>query len=256
MAKHLIRKLEQFTKLSSTDKDALERAASLKVRQLAPKEDIIREGDKPRWVNLILEGWACRYKTLEDGRRAIAAILLPGDMCDLRMFILKEMDHSVGALTPLKVAQIPSGTILELTDNSSRLSRALWWSSLVEEAIAREWTTNLGLRDAAERMAHLFCELFIRLRAVGLTNGTSCELPVTQEQLVEATGMTTVHVNRTLQDLRAAGLVSLKGKTLTIPNLAALQAAALFNANYLHLDREGQEFDTNEAERERLARPG
>ncbi len=144
MATYLIRKLEQFTKLSSADKQALEKASALKVRQLRPREDIIHEGDRPKWVNLILEGWACRYKTLEDGRRQITAFLIPGDLCDLRMFILKEMDHSLMAVTPLKVAEIPSDAILELTDQHPRIGRALWWNSLVEEAIQREWTTNLG----------------------------------------------------------------------------------------------------------------
>src|SRR3712207_4598323 len=122
------------------------------------------------------------------------------------MFILKEMDHSVGAVTPLKVAEIPSDTLLELTDAHPRVSRALWWTSLVEEAIAREWIGVLGQREAVEQLAHLFCELFIRLRGVGLTNGHSCELPVTQEQLGDATGITTVHVNRTLQEMREQGL--------------------------------------------------
>ena len=116
MVTHLIRKLEQFTKLSGDDKQALERVAALKVRLLRPREDIIREGDKPRHVNLILEGWAIRYKALEDGRRQITAFLVPGDVCDLRMFILKEMDHSMGSLTPLGVAEIPSDTLLGLTD--------------------------------------------------------------------------------------------------------------------------------------------
>ena len=116
----------------------------------------------------------------------------------------------------------------------------------MEEAIAREWIANVGQRDAAERLAHLFCELFIRLRAVGLTNGDHCELPITQEQLGDATGLSAVHVNRTLQVLREQRLIILKGKTLTIPDLDALQRAALFNANYLHLDREGQSLDANE----------
>ena len=246
MSTHLIHKLEQFTRLSRDDKQALENAASLKVRHLAPKEDIIHEGDRPRQLNLILEGWACRYKVLEDGRRQITNFLLPGDLCDMRMFILKEMDHSIGALTPLRAAEIPSDVILELTHSSPRLSRALWWNSLVEEAIAREWTTNLGQREAIERMAQLFCELFVRLRSVGLTNRISCELPVTQEQLGDATGLSTVHVNRMLQAMREQGLIVLKGKSLTIPDLEALKRAALFNANYLHLDRDGRDLDANE----------
>jgi len=243
MATHLIRKLEQFTALSSEDKQALERIAALKVLQLNPREDIIREGDRPKHVNLILEGWAYRYKMLEDGRRQITAFLIPGDMCDLRMFILKEMDHSIGAVTPLRVAQIPSDAILDLTDNHPRISRALWWNSLVEEAVQREWTTNVGQREALERLAHLFCELFIRLNGVGLASSASCDLPPTQEQMADATGLSAVHVNRTLQEMREQGLITLTGRTLTIPDLEALKAAALFNPNYLHLDRDGLSAD-------------
>jgi CRP-like cAMP-binding protein len=246
MATHLIRKLEQFTRLSADDKKVLERAASLKMRRLGPREDIICEGAKPTQINLVIEGWACRYKYLEDGRRQIAAFLLPGDLCDLRMFVLTQMDHSIGTLTPVTVAEIPRDTIVDLTSNHLRLSRALWWTTLVDEAISREWTISLGRRTAIERLAHLLCELFIRLRGVGLTNGTTCELPVTQEQLADATGISTVHVNRTLMELREANLIILKGKTLTIPDLMALQAAALFNPNYLHLDHKGRDLDDNE----------
>jgi len=115
----------------------------------------------------------------------------------------------------------------------------VWWNSLVEEAIQREWTVNLGQRDAIERMAHLLCELFIRLRGVGLANEHGCDLPMTQAELADALGLSVVHTNRVLQDLRAQGLVTLKGKTLVIPDLDALMAAGLFNPNYLHLDRDG-----------------
>lgn len=246
MSTYLIRKLEHFTALSRDDKQALERAAGLNVRHLGRGEDIVHEGDQPRQVNLILDGWAYRYKTLEDGRRQIAAFLLPGDLCDMRMFLLKQMDHSVGAVSPVTVAQIPRDTILNLIDLHPRVSRALWWTSLVDESIQREWTTNLGQRDAVERMAHLFCEVFVRLRTVGLTHGNSCDLPVTQSELGDATGLSTVHVNRTLQELRARALIALKGKTLTIPDLEALQGTALFNPAYLHLDRDGREFDAND----------
>lgn len=245
-ATRLIRKLEQFTTLSRDDKQALERAASTKLRRLDPREDVIREGDRPRQINLIVDGWAYRYKVLDDGRRQIVAFLVPGDLCDMRMFILKQMDHSVGALSRATVAEISKPAVLDLTDTFPRVGRALWWNSLVEEAIQREWTVNLGRRDASERLAHLFCELFIRLRAVGLAEGCTCEFPVTQADLADATGLSTVHVNRTLQELRAKGLVVLRGKALTIPDLEALQAAALFNANYLHVDREGREHDANE----------
>src|SRR3712207_2456749 len=139
---------------------------------------------------------------LEDGRRQIVAILVPGDMCDLRMFILKEMDHSIGTLSPVRLAEISEDRLLEISDSSARLIRALWWSSLVEEAIAREWTVNVGRRDATERMAHLLCEIFIRLRAIGLTNGNSCELPITQSELGDALGLSHVHTNRDRKSTR------------------------------------------------------
>jgi len=178
--------------------------------------------------------------------RQISAFLVPGDLCDLRMFILKEMDHSISAITPLKVTEISSDTFLELTDSYPDISRALWWNSLVEEAIAREWITNVGQREATERLAHLFCELYLRLRGVGLTNDHSFEMPATQHQVGDATGMTTVHVNRTLREMREAGLIVWKGKHVTIPDLEALKKAGLFNPNYLHFEWEGQALDANE----------
>jgi CRP-like cAMP-binding protein len=197
-------------------------------------------------VKLILEGWACRYKMLEDGRRQIMAFLLPGDISDARIFVLRQMDHSVATLSAARVAEIPKERFVDLLDRHPRVGRALWWDSLVEGAIQREWTTSLGQRDALERISHLLCEVFIRLRGVGLTQGQSCELPVTQEELGDTTGMSTVHVNRTLSELRESGLIVLKGKQLTIPDLAALKSAAMFNPNYLHLENEGRAHDAND----------
>jgi CRP-like cAMP-binding protein len=246
LAIHLIRKLEQFTRLSADDKRMLQAASSRKVRELGAREDIIHEGDQPKHVNLVLQGFACRYKVLEDGRRQILAFFVPGDLCDLRMFILKEMDHSIGTLSPVRLAEIPQDTLLELIDGSPRIARALWWNSLVEEAIAREWIVNVGKRNALERMAHIFCEIYTRLRGVGLGDEGSCELPVTQSELADALGLSHVHTNRTLQELRGGGLVSLKGKSLVIHDLAGLQQLAFFNPNYLHLDHDGAEYDAND----------
>ncbi len=247
-SKPLITKLELFVTLSGDDKAAIDRAVSQKIRHLGPREDLIREGDVPDHVNLIQSGWAYRYKQLEDGRRQILGFFLPGDFCDLRIFILKHMDHSIASLTPVTLAEIPRAQILELTDNGSRLARAMWWSALVCESIEREWIVNLGQRTAIERMGHLLCELFIRQRAVGLTRGDSCDLPLTQSELAETTGLSTVHVNRTLQELRAQGLITLQGKTLKIPDLARLERTSLFTPNYLHLDKEGSEFNANDTE--------
>ncbi|MEA1834758.1 Crp/Fnr family transcriptional regulator [Methylobacterium durans] len=244
MPQHLIRKLEQFTRLSSEDKWALEDAASRKARLVDPHQDIISEGDNPQHVNLILEGWACRYKHLEDGRRQIISFFLPGDLCDPHVFVLREMDHSIGTLTPVRLAEISGDTILNLTDHHPRITKALWWEMLVSAAIQREWTVNIGQRMGVERLGHILCELFIRLRGVGLADGDSCLLPITQTDLGDATGLSNVHVNRVLQELRGAGLIVLRGKRLTIPDLEALQRVSLFNVNYLHLDREGRHFDT------------
>jgi CRP-like cAMP-binding protein len=242
----LIRKLEHFVRLSSIDRNILTRAAASHVRQFGPRADISREGDRPRDAHLVLSGWACRYKQLEDGRRQIVSFFLPGDMCDRNMFVLKEMDHSIGTITAVTLADLPPEFFDQISTSYPRIATALWWETLVNAAIQREWTTNLGQRTASERMAHLLCEVFFRSRLAGLTTGDSCEIPLTQADLAEATGLSKVHVNRTLQELRSAGLITLRDKTLTIPDLMRLMDAGLFNPNYLHMDHEGSQLDANE----------
>ena len=245
MPEHLIRKLEHFAKLSAADKQAL-RALAERPRQVGPRQDIIREGDDPRHVNLILEGWACRYKQLEDGRRQIISFFLPGDLCDTHVYVLRQMDHSIGTLTPVTIAEIGRDALDHVTARHPRITQALWWETLVTAAVQREWTVNLGQRQAVERLGHLLCEIFLRMRSIGLTEGDTCPLPITQNDLGDAMGVSSVHINRILQELRGAGLVELKGRRLTIPNLPALQAYSLFNPNYLHLDHEGHHLDAND----------
>lgn len=246
MSTALITKLERFTKLSAHDRAMLSRLATERVRQLGAHQDIIREGEEPLDINVVISGWAYRHKQLEDGRRQIIAFFLPGDLCDHNVFILREMDHSVSTITPVTVAAVSRETFDEVTLNHPRITQALWWESLVGSAIQREWTVNLGQRSATERMAHLLCELFLRLQSVDLVDGNSCEFPVTQVELADATGLSAVHVNRTLQELRSSGVIELKGKTLTIPDLNALMRVSMFNTNYLHLGHEGQHLDANE----------
>jgi CRP-like cAMP-binding protein len=235
----LLRKLANFTELSAEESSAVE-ASTQDVREFAAREDVISQGDRTGGVKLLLEGFACRYKVLEDGRRQIVAYFVPGDLCDLRVFILKRMDHSIGAVVASRVATISPDNILKLTHTYSTLTRALWWSTLVEEAIAREWIVNVGQRNALERMAHLFCELLYRFRAVGLNQGNSCTLPLTQVELAETLGLSSVHVNRTLQELRRQKLITLEGGTLTIQDLAALEEISFFNPDYLHLDHSNE----------------
>jgi len=241
----LINKLQHFTRLAEEERCFVTNMARQRVRRFSSREDIMREGESCSSMNLIREGWACRYKTLEDGRRQIIAFFLPGDICDYNVFVTREMDHSIAAITPVSVAEVSRSTFDQMLANYPRLSQALWWESTVTSAIQREWTVNLGQRDASERIAHLLCEIFVRLDAAGLADEDSCEFPLTQTDLGEATGLSTVHVNRTLRELREANLIGLRDRTLRIPNIAALQRQAMFNPNYLHLDREGRHLDAN-----------
>ncbi len=237
-------KLESFTKLSADDRAALNSIAK-NTRFVDPRRDLISEGDKPRYVHLVIDGWGARYKTLPDGKRQIVSLFLPGDFCDLNIYILKQMDHSIGAITRLKVAMITPEEMNKLTSERPRVTQALWWHELVTTAIQREWTLNLGQRSAYERLAHLLAELYLRLKTVGRATGGRCDFPLTQNDLAEATGLTAVHVNRTLQELRGDGLIELERRQLHILDIERLKDASMFNPNYLHLDHEGRHLDAN-----------
>ena len=229
----LTRKLEVFAPLPEGDKRLLNDVIR-EPRWVGQRVDLIAEGDAPTSVRLILEGFACRYKVLPDGKRQIMAYLVPGDFCDLHVFILKAMDHGIATLSPCKVVDIPRRRVLELMDRPA-IARAFWWAALVDEATLREWLVNIGVRPAEERIAHLLCELLLRLRTVGLTNGGKFELPITQAELGQTMGLSTVHVNRVLQRLRRDGMITLKGKNLVIVDEEKLKAFSGFNPNYLHL---------------------
>lgn len=237
-------KLEAFTKLSDDDRKALAQV-SRNHRFVEARQDLISEGDKPRHVHLLLEGWASRYKTLPDGKRQIVSFFVPGDFCDINVYILKQMDHSIGAITRLKVAMITPDEMNVLTTGRPRITQALWWHELVNTAIQREWTLNIGQRSAFERLAHLLIEIYLRLQTIGRTTDGRCDFPLTQTDLADATGLTAVHVNRTLQELRRVGLIELERKQLKILDLDRMMEVAMFNANYLHLDHEGRHLDAS-----------
>jgi CRP-like cAMP-binding protein len=211
------------------------------VREIGPREYIIREGDRPENVHVILEGFACRYKHLPDGGRQVMAYLVPGDACDLHIAILGEMDHAIGTLTACRVAYLPQKVIEDLTTERPAIARALWWATLVDEAILREWLVGMGRRAADKRLAHLLCELLIRLQAVGQATETSFDFPLTQAELADALGISTVHVNRMVQTLREDGLITLAGKHLEIPEPERLKAFAEFDPSYLHLNKRSRQ---------------
>ena len=229
----LIRKLECFSALSQAEKQWLEDATT-DVREFERRQDIINEGDRPDHVHLLIEGWAGRYKVLPNGDRPIMAFLIPGDLCDVQVTLLTAMDHSIGALTRCKVAFIHRAAIGEIIGKSERLSRALWWATLVDEAILREWLVTVGHRPADQRLGHLICEMLLRAKAVGLTEDDSFELPLTQEELGDTMGMSTVHMNRTMMELRGQDLITSKDKRVTVHDLGRLMEFSQFNPNYLH----------------------
>ena len=234
MPNPLIRKLEVADGLTDEDRTVLERLCA-RSQEIGADRDLTREGDRPENVHLVLDGFACRYKMLPDGKRQIMAVLLPGDFCDLHVAVLGAMDHSIMTLTPCSIVTIPRATIIELTENHPRINRALWWATLVDEGVLREWLVNLGQRQAEERMAHFFCEMLVRLQTVGLADENSYALPLTQTELGDIFGVSSVHVNRALQDLRKTDLIILKNRRLEIPDVDRLKAYCGFRANYLHL---------------------
>ncbi|TXM95056.1 helix-turn-helix domain-containing protein [Methylobacterium sp. WL116] len=230
----LVQKLEGFVSLSEADKALLERI-SAPSRVVPSQTDLVREGEAPKGVFLILEGMACRHKVRANGGRQIMAYLVPGDLCDLDVALLDTMDHSITTLSASKVVCIPPKVIAEVMEHHPQLARALRMSTLVDEATLREWLVNVGCRSALERVAHLFCELQVRMQAVSLTDGDSYDMPVTQAGLADTTGLSNVHLNRTLQELRRTGLIKLRQRRMTILDLPRLRTLAEFKANYLHL---------------------
>lgn len=228
-------KLSRGVLLRTADIEQL-KAATAGSRSMGARKDIIQEGEAPSDVHLVVEGVACRYKMTPTGQRQIMALLLPGDFCDLHVAILGAMDHSIATLTPCRVVDIPRPAIEDLLANA-RIARALWWATLVDEAVLREWLVSMGKRAADRQAAHLFCELHLRLQVAGLAGPASYSLPLTQEELGDVLGLSTVHVNRVLQQLRRSGMMDFDGRTVVIYDMQGLRTFAGFISNYLHLDQ-------------------
>jgi CRP-like cAMP-binding protein len=231
----LIRKLENYVQLADIEKRSLMQA-EVQVKDVEARVDIIREHQEVEGATLVLEGFACRYKLLPDGRRQMLGYMLPGDMCDPRIFLLDRMDHSIATISRTKIAIWPRKEVLGLTSLYPRITRAFWWCALVDEGIAREWLVSLGQRTALERLAHLICELHYRMNAIDMVSGNGFDFPVTQAELGDTLGLSAVHVNRTLQDMRRERLVRLAGRRLTVLDLEALSTIAMFNPDYLRLN--------------------
>lgn len=232
---HLL-KLRARDSVSPEEEQAVRDSIS-EVRDVPADRTIIRAGDELTFSVLLLDGILCRYKDLRDGSRQISELHVAGDFADLHGFTLKRLDHSVMALTRCRIALAPHDRLTTITAEHPHLARLWWFTTNMDAAIHREWVLSLGRRSALSRTAHLFCELRVRLGTVGLADETGYDLQLTQTDLAECLGLTPVHVNRTLKELRERGLVEFRGGRVVIHDRAGLERVAEFDPAYLYLER-------------------
>jgi CRP-like cAMP-binding protein len=232
----MIRKIESVFTLTDDERQALENLP-MQLAVIKDDQDIVREGDRPSRSCLILSGFTATYKISGDGKRQIMNFSIAGDIPDLQSLHLKVLDCSIGTLSTCRVGFITHEALRDLCERCPRITAAFWRETLIEAAIFREWLLNVGRREAYNRVAHLFCEMLVRLRAVGLAKDDACDLPITQGEFADAFGITTVHVNRVLQQMRADGLIVTKGTRLTIPDWDRLKEVGEFTPGYLHLEQ-------------------
>jgi len=197
---------------------------------------VVRAGEELTCSILLIDGLMCRYKDLRNGERQIMELHIPGDFLDLHSFLLKRLDHNVISLVPSRIAIVPHSRIVEIGELYPHLGRLLWLSTLIDAAIHREWLLSLGRRTAIARVAHLFCEMHARLTLVELADPTGFPLRITQTDLAECLGLTSVHVNRVLRQLRELGLAVFRDGRVEILNHAELARIAEFDPQYLHIE--------------------
>jgi CRP-like cAMP-binding protein len=230
----LVAKLSGFASLSDDDVDMLEALCS-KQERVEAGVHLVDEGKAPRRGFVITGGLACRYRLIADGHRQILTLMIPGDFYDPHAFLLSVAADSVVTMVPTRLATIERDKVFEIVEHHPRISAALWWSAMQEAAMLRERIVMLGRHKARARVAYFFCELLWRHRAIGLGEDHSLRLALTQADIADTLGLTAVHVNRVLQDLRREGLITLAHHRLTIHHLDRLQSLAQLNQDYLHL---------------------
>lgn len=231
-----LKKLRRRTEISSEEERAIRDAVS-EVRRVKADELVIRTGEELNSSLILLDGWLARSKDLAGGERQVTELHIAGDFPDLHGFTLKRLDHDVLSLSDCRLAVVPHERIREIVEKHPRLARIYWFATNVDAAIHRELALSLGQRSALSRMAHLFCELYVRLDVVGKARNDGYEFPLTQRELSECLGLTVVHANRTLQELRRRGLVELENRHLRIRDRRGLEGVAEFDPGYLYLDK-------------------
>lgn len=231
----MLTKLQLWMKLEEADQQAV-LSLPYATKRLGEGEYIVQDGEKPTHSCLLLRGFAYRHKIAGNGGRQIMSIHMKGDVVDLQNSLLRRSDHNVQALTNIEVAFIPVQAVRDLAFDRPQVGKAMWYETLVDASIFREWTLNVGRRDARTKMAHLLCEFALRLEVAGLGVQLDYELPMTQDQLADALGLTSVHVNRTLMALEADDLIERTRRFVRIGDWKALATVGDFDANYLHLE--------------------
>jgi CRP-like cAMP-binding protein len=229
----LARRWSRRSALSDDDRAAL-LSLPFTRRTFGKDAYIVREGEHATECSVLLQGMAFRQKLLRDGARQIISFHIATEFVDLQNGLLAIADHSVQSLNRAVVAAIPRSAVIELADARPAIRMAMWIDTLIDSSVFREWVVNVGRRDSRARIAHLLCELVVRLRRTDEGNGDLFDFPVTQEQLADATGLTSVHTNRTLQALRRDGLIQLTGKSLSVLDWDRLCEVGDFDELYLH----------------------
>lgn len=236
MFEKFLMKLRARDDISAEEERALRDSAGEVVRYSAGTT-FIPAGKMLRHSTLLVDGFLGRYKDMRDGQRQVSELHVPGDFADLHSFSLKYLDHNIMAMTACTVVQVPHEKLEAITEQHPHLARLLWFMTNLDASIHREWVVSLGRRSALKRTAHLFCELQVRLAVVGLASESEYALPLTQIELAECLGLTSVHVNRVLRELRERALVEFRSSRVTILDLPALRRLAEFDPAYLYLDK-------------------
>lgn len=221
--------------LTADDLAVLEQAAG-DVRTLDARSDLLHRGDNISVSTYLIDGFMCRYMDDRKGERQLVAVHVAGDFVDLHAYPLKRLDHDIAAITPCRIAQVPHARLDEIVAERPGLAQLLWFSTLLDAAMHREWIFRLGRFDALKKLGHFFCEMEAKLRAVGLSDGNSFLLPLTQTDLGETCGLTPVHVNRMLRELRERELLHMRAGQVTILDKPALYNLCEFDPVYLYLE--------------------
>lgn len=229
----LMNKLARLAPLDAEDRQAIS-ALPFETMTVGSGHYLVWAGDTPEHCSLLLQGYACREKETDAGSRQIVSFHMAGDLLDVQHMLLERADHNVVTISDVRVARLPRAAVIRLVETRPAIAKALWRDTLIEASIFREWVLNIGRRDAKSRIAHMLCEFACRRQSAGLGDPQGFEFPMTQHEIADATGLTSVHVNRTVQLLKQDGALAGDRGKITIRDFDRLQRIAGFDPLYLH----------------------